>query len=132
MGKKYDGRQTDCWALGVILYALIVGQLPFDGEEEGRRRKMMRIAKADYTWPADVGSAAVRNLTKVLLVRDPKKRATACQIWEYGWMKGPGGVTPPMAQQSETDAHRGGRRRILDGYLLDEEVSADASAEMDG
>lgn len=29
IGKKYDGRKTDCWAMGVVLYSLICGGLPF-------------------------------------------------------------------------------------------------------
>lgn len=33
MGKPYDGRETDAWALGVVLYGLIIGELPFDREE---------------------------------------------------------------------------------------------------
>ena len=80
----------------------------------------------------DVGSDGVRALTGALLVREPKKRSTSDRIWGYEWMSGPGEVSRPLedVRNGRIDQLRG-RRRILDGYLLDEEVSADASAEME-
>lgn len=52
LGQPYDGRQTDAWALGVLLYALMEGRLPFDtppGKPE-RSRNTHRIARCDWIW----------------------------------------------------------------------------------
>lgn len=57
MGQQYDGRQTDAWALGVLLYALIEGRLPFDPLPGARgdpavlrARTPHRIARVEWAW----------------------------------------------------------------------------------
>lgn len=121
MGKAYDGRDTDSWAVGVALYALIYGSLPFDSDDEDRRKKMMRIAKAQYTYPDGVGSEAVRKVIDSLLVRDPKKRTRVGEIWDQEWMKGPGEVERPT-RGSKEERLEGGRKKVLDGFLVDGEA----------
>ena len=57
MGQPYDGRQTDAWALGVLLYAIMEGRLPFDplpgargDPAKLRARTPHRIARVEWSW----------------------------------------------------------------------------------
>lgn len=52
IGQEYDGRATDAWALGVLLYAIMEGRLPFDPVPGGRRKSppSHRIARCEWQW----------------------------------------------------------------------------------
>lgn len=54
MGQTYDGRQTDSWALGVLLYAMMEGRLPFDPPvypgRPVRGKVAHRIARVEWSW----------------------------------------------------------------------------------
>ncbi|EEH11737.1 conserved hypothetical protein [Histoplasma capsulatum G186AR] len=57
MGQAYDGRSTDAWAMGVLLYAIMENRLPFDplpgargDPAKLRARTPHRIARCEWSW----------------------------------------------------------------------------------
>uniref|UniRef100_A0A8C3YIQ0 non-specific serine/threonine protein kinase n=1 Tax=Catagonus wagneri TaxID=51154 RepID=A0A8C3YIQ0_9CETA len=82
-GKKYDGPEVDVWSLGVILYTLVSGSLPFDGQNLKELRE--RVLRGKYRVPFYM-STDCENLLKKLLVLNPVKRGGLQQIMKDRWM----------------------------------------------
>ncbi|XP_049276423.1 MAP/microtubule affinity-regulating kinase 3 isoform X14 [Rhipicephalus sanguineus] len=82
-GKKYDGPEVDVWSLGVILYTLVSGSLPFDGANLKELRE--RVLRGKYRIPFYM-STDCENLLKKFLVLNPAKRATLEVIMKDKWM----------------------------------------------
>lgn len=82
-GKKYDGPEVDVWSLGVILYTLVSGSLPFDGQNLKELRE--RVLRGKYRIPFYM-STDCENLLKKLLVLNPTKRGSLEQIMKDHWM----------------------------------------------
>ncbi|CAH1262841.1 MARK3 [Branchiostoma lanceolatum] len=82
-GKKYDGPEVDVWSLGVILYTLVSGSLPFDGQNLKELRE--RVLRGKYRIPFYM-STDCENLLKRFLVLNPMKRGSLEAIMRDRWM----------------------------------------------
>lgn len=83
-GTKYSGPCADVWSLGVILYSLVCGHLPFDDKNEAVIQK--QILALDYSIPETV-SPKCRDLIQKILVLNPIQRLTLPHIMLHPWLE---------------------------------------------
>lgn len=86
----YDGKynnKCDIWALGVLIYHMISGTLPFKGDNLEQVQHNARRSKLKFegkVWRKI--SSECKELIKNMIVVDPKMRFTAEQVTEHAWL----------------------------------------------
>nr|XP_057917866.1 maternal embryonic leucine zipper kinase isoform X1 [Doryrhamphus excisus]XP_057917951.1 maternal embryonic leucine zipper kinase isoform X1 [Doryrhamphus excisus] len=82
-GKAYIGSEADVWSMGVLLFALLCGYLPFDGDTCMVLYK--KITTGKYDNPRWLSPGSILLLNQMMQV-DPKRRVTVRQLLDHPWV----------------------------------------------
>ncbi|KAJ3308698.1 hypothetical protein HDV04_000954, partial [Boothiomyces sp. JEL0838] len=82
-GKLYDGVKTDIWAMGVVLYVMVTGFLPFQGDNI--IELFTNIKDFNCTIPSYL-SADLQDLLSNILEPDASKRIDMLSMRYHPWM----------------------------------------------
>uniref|UniRef100_A0A8C8DWM7 Maternal embryonic leucine zipper kinase n=1 Tax=Oryzias sinensis TaxID=183150 RepID=A0A8C8DWM7_9TELE len=82
-GKAYIGSEADVWSMGVLLFALLCGYLPFD--DDNCMVLYRKITRGKYENPPWLSPGSILLLNQMMQV-DPKRRLTVKQLLNHPWV----------------------------------------------
>ncbi|RCN31018.1 kinase domain protein [Ancylostoma caninum] len=93
--------QCDLWSLGVILFTMLSGQVPFHARSktESATEIMHRIRKAEFSFEGDAWRAVsleAKQLINGLLTVDPKKRLSMQELSRHAWLHSSASLETPL------------------------------------
>jgi serine/threonine protein kinase len=96
MRNTYIGPKADVWALGVILFGLATGCMPWRCDDDGSVVHMEEFCAGIFKFPRNcVLSASLKDLIFQMLQPDPEKRIGIAEIKQHPWVvKNRGPLSP--------------------------------------
>ncbi len=82
----YSGFKVDIWSLGVLLFCLVTGKMPFRADTLEKLHKNICSGEFNYENEANIDQSA-KNLISKMLVVDPDKRIDINDVLEAEWLK---------------------------------------------
>ncbi|UKK02442.2 non-specific serine/threonine protein kinase [Theileria orientalis] len=84
----YYGEKADIWSLGVVLFAMLYGQLPYTTQEESVEGILKQIMGRKLTFPRYKTSSEVKQLISMMLEINPQNRIGLKQVYSHEWVTG--------------------------------------------
>ncbi|KAG7303280.1 hypothetical protein JYU34_011756, partial [Plutella xylostella] len=93
---RYDGEAADMWSLGVTLFSMVTGRVPWHGSSSAELQR--RIQTEPLAFPPRPLSPQLKHLFTRLLDKDPVSRITLQEVKEHEWVTR-GGLDPLPSEQ---------------------------------
>lgn len=81
-GESYIGPEIDVWCFGIVMYTLVCGRIPFDGEGGSALRD--EILTGHLSYPFHLTTNCKDVISKMLLI-DPANRASIREVLSHPW-----------------------------------------------
>lgn len=119
----YEGPPVDVWSLGVVLFAMVCGYLPFHSSSGNKQELCQKIISGQYTAP-DWLSSSARDLLSQMLTVDPNKRISFADVWSHPWVS-----QGPAWSPSHTSVYLTKTDLVTGDVVADDEVLAQLEEE---